>query len=662
MKICPKCNKEFTDDNSFCGNCGVPLEIKPVYCTKCGHLIEAGQTFCGECGAKIPEDLKTLLKENLTQVGKKVRETLSDENVNRLRNTAQSILANENNDSANTSLSVIDKVVVFINGLLLKIIGFLPNLEKRFPTEESRYSAFKKIFYLGVISCSMITFLCNILDNPRLMYKYPAIYEFLDEYSTIFSLIIISSVIISWIFAYTVFYIFVKSNVIKFILKLVLNIFIGLLICSALSLLIGPLSPILTIILAIIANKKRFAILSNYKSYVVYAIFSQVLPIVCFVMLVIILFIALLSGNTGRGLDFVLSILLLVAFLAPIITMNYALNKEYKKGIPFLQFMRIYQTIPFVILLCLSSYLTMTRISGLSGDSIFGAEGTDFMIDNVEINSAEASSMPVNTQLNSHNTTILNNDNLVSDVRISQFNINQSLTNSMSHDHVTNIETSNGLNDNVGSVAKDDRVIGSIDNSSHNEIKTGSHSKVSTMTIDEHNGIVKENGKIVGSADHFAGEARIHNYMTRSTTTVDEHSGTIKKDGQIIGSANHFGGETRIHNYNAGSITTIDDHNGAIRENGNYIGKVDNFGGETKITHTNLHTDGQHIYAGNANKPIDFVDDNPAGVTTIRSEYGSSGTYENGGVIRDQKTGQIIDDEGIKAKYNLIREHDNKGK
>ena len=182
------------------------------------------------------------------------------------------------------------------------------------------------------------------------------------------------------------------------------------------------------------------------------------------------------------------------------------------------------------------------------------------------------------------------------------------------------------------------------------------------MTIDEHNGIVKENGKIVGSADHFAGEARIHNYMTRSTTTVDEHSGTIKKDGQIIGSANHFGGETRIRNYNTGDITTIDDRSGTIRENGQFIGKVDNFGGETKITINNLHTDGQHIYAGNANKPIDFVNDNPAGVTTIRSEYGSSGTYENGGVIRDQKTGQIIDDEGIKAKYNLSREHDNKGK
>ena len=665
MKICPKCNKEFTDDNSFCGNCGVPLEIKPVYCTKCGHLIEAGQTFCGECGAKIPEDLKTLLKENLTQVGKKVRETLSDENVNRLRNTAQSILANENNDSANTSLSVIDKVVVFINGLLLKIIGFLPNLEKRFPTEESRYSAFKKIFYLGVIS-SMITFLCNILDNPRLMYKYPAIYEFLDEYSTIFSLIIISSVIISWIFAYTVFYIFVKSNVIKFILKLVLNIFIGLLICSALSLLIVPLSPILTIILAIIANKKRFAILSNYKSYVVYAIFSQVLPIVCFVMLVIILFIALLSGNTGRGLDFILSILLLVAFLAPIITMNYALNKEYKKGIPFLQFMRIYQTIPFVILLCLSSYLTMTRISGLSGDSIFGTEGTDFMIDNAEINSAEASSIPNNTQLNSHSATILNNNEPFNNVNPSSFNMDHSFnattSNPISYNHVNNIETSNGLNENVGTVAKDGRVIGSIDNSSHNEIKTGSYPKVSTITIDEHNGIVKENGQIVGSADHFGGEMRIRNYNTGNVTTIDDHSGIIKENGQIVGSADHFGGETRIRNYNTGSITTIDDHSGTIRENGNYIGKVDNFGGESKITHTNLHTNEQHIYAGNANKPIDVVDNNPAGVTTIRSEYGGSGTYENGGVVRDQKTGQIVDDENIKAKYDLIRENNNKGK
>lgn len=628
MKICPKCNKEFTDDNSFCGNCGILLEIKPVYCTKCGHIIEAGQTFCGECGAKVPEDLKTVLKENLTQVSKKVRETLSDENVNRLRNTAQSMLSSENNNSANMSLSMIDRVVEIINGLLLKIIGFLPNLEKRFPTEESRYNAFKKIFYLSVIS-SIITFLCNVFNNPRLIYKYPAIYEFLDEYSTIFSLIIIASVIISWIFAYTVFYIFVKSNVIKFILKLVLNIFIGLLICSALSLLIGPLSPILTIVLAIIANRKRFVILSKYKSYVMYAIFSLVLPIVCFVMLASILFIALLSGNTGKGLDFILSILVLVAFVSPIITMNYALNKEYKKGVPFLQFMGIYQKIPFIILLCLSSYLTMTRISGLSGDSIFGAEGTDFITDNTEVNSAEAASISDYTQLNAHSTTILNNNDPFNNVNSSSFNMDQSLNettpNPISHNHVNGIETSNGLNDNVGNVAKNGQIISSMDTSNHNEVKTGGYSKISTNIVDEHSGIVKENG-------------------------------------QIVGSAYPSGGETRIRNYNTGDITTIDDRSGTIRENGQFIGKVDNFGGETKNTINNLHTDGQHIHAGSTHKPIDVVDDNPAGVTTIRSPSGHSGTYENGGVIRDQKTGHIVDDKGIKAKYDLIHEHNNKGK
>ena len=99
MKICPKCNKEFTDDNSFCGNCGVPLEIKPVYCTKCGHIIEAGQTFCGECGAKVSTDISTKLKENASHiksvVSDKAKEILSDENIDKVKDKTREILSDE---------------------------------------------------------------------------------------------------------------------------------------------------------------------------------------------------------------------------------------------------------------------------------------------------------------------------------------------------------------------------------------------------------------------------------------------------------------------------------------------------------------------------------------------------------------------------------------
>ena len=58
MKICPKCNREYEDDDNFCKVCGIPLkeEKQEVCCAKCGAMLEDGANFCPKCGAKVGED------------------------------------------------------------------------------------------------------------------------------------------------------------------------------------------------------------------------------------------------------------------------------------------------------------------------------------------------------------------------------------------------------------------------------------------------------------------------------------------------------------------------------------------------------------------------------------------------------------------------------
>lgn len=62
MKICPKCNTVYTDENGFCQKCGVALidkveQVAPApvveekrFCSHCGALITTSTRFCPQCG------------------------------------------------------------------------------------------------------------------------------------------------------------------------------------------------------------------------------------------------------------------------------------------------------------------------------------------------------------------------------------------------------------------------------------------------------------------------------------------------------------------------------------------------------------------------------------------------------------------------------------
>lgn len=56
MKICPQCQKEYSDDTVFCMSCGAQLvqeQAQPVsggFCSRCGTPLTPGVAFCPGCG------------------------------------------------------------------------------------------------------------------------------------------------------------------------------------------------------------------------------------------------------------------------------------------------------------------------------------------------------------------------------------------------------------------------------------------------------------------------------------------------------------------------------------------------------------------------------------------------------------------------------------
>ena len=218
--------------------------------------------------------------------------------------------------------------------------------------------------------------------------------------------------------------------------------------------------------------------------------------------------------------------------------------------------------IKFIIIFCVTLGISGLFVWALASDNGIGDNTLD-VADNT-------SNADQNMILQSNNL----NDNMSAASMLS------ASTTELVHNHISqpdlqsmNPQSISTMNNNVGIVANDGRIIDSVD-IVHNNTPT------STITIDDYSGTIRENGQLVGRVDNFGDITTIRD-NSGNITTVDDY-GTIRENGQLVGRVDNFGNTTIIRD-NSGNITTVDDY-GTIRENGKLAGRVDHFGDETTIS------------------------------------------------------------------------------
>jgi hypothetical protein len=53
VKICPTCQTQNPNENSFCSKCGTKLDEESAVCSKCGEPLNQGDVYCSNCGTKL---------------------------------------------------------------------------------------------------------------------------------------------------------------------------------------------------------------------------------------------------------------------------------------------------------------------------------------------------------------------------------------------------------------------------------------------------------------------------------------------------------------------------------------------------------------------------------------------------------------------------------
>ena len=256
-----------------------------------------------------------------------------------------------------------------VNGLST-VIAKLPDLEKMFPTEQSRYKAFIRFLYFALFVEIVSTILKAMSRQPSYIINQ-AYGQGYQEHSLLMlftSLFVIISIIG---ITYVMLYIYVKSGFLEFVLKLFLGLLVSSIITCILFAILGSIAPIIGIIAAIIANRRRLALLKKYKSYVWYSAGYVLIPIICIILALGSFFLSHLLRNSIIP-TIISPLFIILAVLAPVLITHYALKTEMAKGSSFLQVMKLLQVIPVMLVFCFFSYMTLLHINAFSDESILG--------------------------------------------------------------------------------------------------------------------------------------------------------------------------------------------------------------------------------------------------------------------------------------------------
>lgn len=433
-----------------------------------------------------------------------------------------------------------------ITFLIKSIVQKLPNLEKRFPTEESRYSAYIKFLYLALI-CGALGKVLDVMNRPTVhMVGYRKVVEEPSMLVTIFTFICtIGLIIASVCIIYTSLYIFVKSGTMQFLIRLLVGFLIGAILMAIVTSIFGPIGTIISVIVAIIANRKRLAILKKYQAFVWYGLGGVILP---FVFLIVGFGIALVGAYMKSSIVYLGFILALMVFVVPTLVIHYALRRERAKGRSFLETIRLLNIVPIVCLCCFISYLTLTHIGGLSGDSIFGPSGHDFLADSsMDTGGFDRSpdmDIAGNVHINPTDTAVSDGSGMSSDLG--------HVSNNMGGAESSSATSSSSFADSTGMNFGD---YGASASGGPNPLETMVDAGSNTTTTDFQNAFVHT------TVQDGMGHTDIHattNPYTNETVFQDNMSQTIGS-----GTVNSVTGDTTLHDASSQTTGSIS-HDGTI--------------------------------------------------------------------------------------------------
>lgn len=596
MKVCPNCKQVFPDDHSFCGNCGSRLIIKTMYCGKCGTQIKSGQKFCGSCGAPISSDIISTMKETAGQIKTKLddsaKKILSDENINKVKNTASAVrdLADENISkvSAQVKETCSAENATKLKHSILNIYADFKEVVSAI--RESRFSSeiALKLVKLCMVISVLLTFLTVPIDSPRNISALLILALLKRFIGIVYALNVNTAIALVIWYKRSIFQVIQKSHLDNSLDEKGQNILIAM--CVGFSLIPIALTGGIGLIIVGVTLFWRWKNIWTAIHYPgvgtafikVFVVIGKALLIIIITVLIYIPIYAiheLIDENIARV---IMPMVILGMIFLEIILFKYQ-NFSSKEG--EYDYSKQYKCIKFVGLFCLT-----LGISGL----IKWALNKDI---NVDLDS-----------------TIIADNTATPDYAV-DFQPDTVTDNSVSTHRSMNVPPINPI---------DLSTSGNLEN-------------VGTIITPESPLPTNSN----------------------ATPYPYSYSAIINSVGQ-----NSDVGTTDFLPPNSSEVLGRNDFNPAPKtENvvncgvGVNISSMDPLEQSSSNSSSHFSTDGQHIYVDSSHdghKPIDMVDANPSGVNTIRSESGSSGSYEHGGIIRNQKTGAIITDEAVTAKYDIV--------
>lgn len=261
-------------------------------------------------------------------------------------------------------------------------ISSLFNFFKLFPTEKSRYSACRKLFIWGCVIAPIVGILLSILS-------FAVEYGIIQNtailiISTIFTLV---AVAIHLFYMYTSCFLFIKTGILKNILKILFMYILTFIFFAIISAMITPIfASLLTIIIALIAFRKRRKMLSKYHNYVKYLGYPLI-GVYVFINIAIFLLLgsAFFSQVThAESISSFLNMGALVCVIAifawPLYGIFKLMSVEEANGTPFATMYKLSWLVPFSYLLMIFSVINLIPTHFFSADTLVA--DIDFEVNN----------------------------------------------------------------------------------------------------------------------------------------------------------------------------------------------------------------------------------------------------------------------------------------